>query len=128
VIVVDSSAIVAVLLEEKGYEQFFEIMSSVEIGVPVTCYLEAVMVLRKHRISRASVDQFLASADVRMIACDERQAHLAAEAFERFGRGSGHCARLNFGDCLAYAAAKAHAAPLLFKGGDFPQRDVLAAI
>lgn len=55
------------------------------------------------------------------------QAHLARAAFRDFGRGSGHPARLNFGDCFAYALAKATSEPLLFKGDDFPHTDVMPA-
>ncbi len=55
------------------------------------------------------------------------QAHLARAAYRDFGKGSGHPARLNFGDCFSYALAKATAEPLLFKGSDFPHTDVTPA-
>ena len=55
------------------------------------------------------------------------QARIAREAYRDFGRGSGHPARLNFGDCFAYALAKETGEPLLFKGGDFARTDVTAA-
>ena len=64
---------------------------------------------------------------IAILACDARQARLAADAFERYGRGTGHPAHLNFGDCLAYAAAAAHPAPLLFKGEDFALTDLSRA-
>ena len=56
------------------------------------------------------------------------QARLARIAFRRFGKGSGHPARLNFGDCFAYALAKAFDAPLLYKGGDFGHTDITSAL
>ena len=62
----------------------------------------------------------------RVIAVDEDQAELAANAYRRFGKGR-HPARLNYGDCFSYALAMQHAEPLLFKGNDFSQTDVLIA-
>jgi len=86
------------------------------------------MVMRRRGKGRSWLDDFLATQDVALFGSDERQARLAADAFERYGRGSGHPARLNFGDCLVYAAAKALDAPLLFKGGDFRATDITAAL
>jgi ribonuclease VapC len=53
---------------------------------------------------------------------------IAIEAFDRFGRGRGHPAKLNFGDCMAYAVAKAHQVPLLYKGDDFAKTDIATAL
>jgi ribonuclease VapC len=58
----------------------------------------------------------------------EAQARVAREAYRDFGKGSGHPARLNFGDCFAYALAKVTGEPLLFKGNDFAQTDIKSAI
>jgi uncharacterized protein with PIN domain len=58
----------------------------------------------------------------------KEQARIAREAFRDFGKGSGHAAQLNFGDCFAYALAKAKLEPLLFKGGDFRHTDVSVAV
>jgi len=58
----------------------------------------------------------------------EAQARIAREAYRDFGRGSGHPARLNFGDCFAYALAKAMNEPLLFKGDDFTRTDITSAL
>jgi ribonuclease VapC len=58
----------------------------------------------------------------------EAQARIAREAYRDFGKGSGHAAQLNFGDCFAYALAKATGEPLLFKGNDFSQTDIACAI
>ena len=70
----------------------------------------------------------MAQAFLAVLPADEHQARLAADADRRYGRGTGHPARLNFGDCLAYAAAVAHDAPLLSKGEDFGHTDVKRAI
>lgn len=56
------------------------------------------------------------------------QAHIARQAYRDFGRGSGHLARLNFGDCFAYALARASGEPLLFKGDDFQHTDIVSAL
>ena len=74
-----------------------------------------------------AIQEFLASGSVQVIPFDAVQSAIAREAYRRFGQGSGHPARLNFGDCFAYALAKALDAPLLFKGDDFGHTDVRAA-
>jgi ribonuclease VapC len=58
----------------------------------------------------------------------EEQAHIARQAYRDYGRGSGHPARLNFGDCFAYALARATGEPLLFKGDDFRHTDIASAV
>jgi len=72
------------------------------------------------------VDLLLAKLRVEIVPFTARQAEIARKAFRRYGRGR-HDAKLNFGDCFAYALAKDAAAPLLFKGDDFGQTDVMAA-
>jgi len=65
-------------------------------------------------------------AQIELVSVDAAQARLAVGAFREFGRGR-HPAALNFGDCFSYALSKATGEPLLFKGGDFPQTDIVAA-
>jgi ribonuclease VapC len=72
-------------------------------------------------------DDFVREAQLVIEPVTEDQARLAREAYRDFGRGSGHPARLNFGDCFAYALAKASNEPLLFKGDDFAQTNVTPA-
>jgi len=72
-------------------------------------------------------DDLLRAARVTIIPVTETQARLARQAYRDFGKGSGHPARLNFGDCFAYALAKELSEPLLFKGDDFMHTDVIAA-
>jgi ribonuclease VapC len=74
----------------------------------------------------ADLDELLAAAAVRCVAVDATQAHLARDAFARFGKGRAPAA-LNFGDCFAYALAKAADRPLLFKGTDFSKTDIVSA-
>ena len=65
---------------------------------------------------------------MRFVAVDEKQMRIARQAYRDFGKGSGHPARLNFGDCFAYALAKALDEPLLYKGADFGKTDVQSAM
>ncbi|MBV8851715.1 MAG: type II toxin-antitoxin system VapC family toxin [Methylobacteriaceae bacterium] len=128
-IVLDTSAVMALALSEPDADKFGAVIAvSASTLFPTSCYVEAVMVMRRRGKGRSWLDDFLATQDVALFGSDERQARLAADAFERYGRGSGHPARLNFGDCLVYAAAKALDAPLLFKGGDFRATDITAAL
>jgi ribonuclease VapC len=73
------------------------------------------------------VTRLLREARISVVPITEDIAHLAVAAFESYGKGRGHVARLNFGDCLTYACAKAHSAPILFKGDDFTHTDAARA-
>lgn len=128
-VVIDTSAIVAAYRMEDDASRFWAVFeSNAALHLPAICYLESVMVLRQWSGSRQWLDRFVSDHQVRMLGVDPAQARLAADAFERYGRGSGHPAKLNFGDCLAYAAAMTLGAPLLFKGGDFALTDVRPAL
>lgn len=83
------------------------------------------------RFSMAKVwefDAFLDETGTQIVPFDEEQVGIAFTAYGRFGRGSGHKAQLNFGDCAAYAASRSTGAPLLFKGQDFIHTDIIAAL
>ncbi len=128
-IVVDTSALVAILQEEPERAKFLQaIERAPDRFAPASCYVESVMVLSRREDGRGRLDAFLGLAGMAVLGSDPHQARLAADAFERFGRGSGHPAKLNFGDCLAYAAAKFLDAPLLFKGEDFGRTDIRPAL
>jgi ribonuclease VapC len=73
------------------------------------------------------VDDLLAAAQIVIEPVSPAQARIAREAYRDFGKGSGHAAGLNFGDCFAYALARATGEPLLYKGDDFSHTDVAAA-
>jgi uncharacterized protein with PIN domain len=79
--------------------------SADDVVLPSSQYLEIVMVPRNAGLSRLWLDGFLSRFDIRIAAFTESTARLAADAFERYGKGTGHPARLNFGDCFAYAVA-----------------------
>lgn len=128
-IVIETSALVALYKNEAEADRIWLILRGGEdLLLPASCYLEITMVLRTEPSSRRWLDKLIERYEVAILGSDPRQARLAADAFERFGRGSSHPARLNFGDCLAYAAARALDAPLLFKGEDFAQTDARSAL
>jgi ribonuclease VapC len=93
-------------------------------------FLEAAMVIDGSRDPVASrrFDELLRAADLAIEPVTEAQAGIAREAYRDFGKGSGHRAQLNFGDCFAYALAKVTGEPLLFKGSDFSQTDITSAL
>lgn len=124
--ILDTSAVVAVLQLEPEAEQFAGLIESVpDVRISAATVLEASLVLGRSR--QRLLDQFLEEAGAVVVPVDERQLAIAREAHLRFGRGSGATARLNYGDCFSYACAIALDEPLLFKGDDFGQTDVLDA-
>ena len=90
--------------------------------------LETEMVLKAHGAQRDAFDEFCRRTGLRVVPFTPAQYALAREAHRRFGRGSGHPARLNFGDCFSYALAKDSGEPLLFKGDDFLHTDIEPAL
>jgi ribonuclease VapC len=130
VIVIDTSAIVAIFLcEPEAAALAAAIEADEEPIVSAASVLEASIVLRaKRELAPEHADQwldaFLAAGSVSVEAVTVDQLRLARAAHARFGRGSGHAAQLNFGDCFPYALAQRRGASLLFKGEDFAQTDV----
>lgn len=126
-IVVDSSAIVAILLDEPDRAFYLEtILASERSLMSAVNAHETALVLRLKRGAEA-VDllwQFLSGVGIEIVPFDEAQVHAAAAAFDRFGKGLRANARLNLADCAAYALARTMDAPLLFKGMDFSATDV----
>jgi ribonuclease VapC len=127
--VVDSSALVAILLAEPGFERLREAMiTAADVIVPAPVLVEAGMVMlsRTGAGGLTDLDDLLERSGARVLALSEGQARAAVAAFDRYGKGR-HPAGLNFGDCMAYAVAMAEGVPLLFTGGDFARTDVVAA-
>jgi ribonuclease VapC len=129
-LVVDSSALVAIILREPDWLVFFEALVNAERSL-LSCMnlLEAriVTLRRLGEAGRVKLHELLESQTVQFASFDEGQALIAFEAHVRFGKGR-HPARLNLGDCAAYALAKSLDAPLLFKGDDFRLTDVTPAL
>ena len=127
--VVDTSALIAVLLAEPERDRFIDLLAGADdplISAATLVETSIVMLARIGEDGVADLDELLATAAVRPVAVDSTQAHLARDAFSRFGKGRAP-AGLNFGDCFAYALAKATGRPLLFKGSDFAVTDVTPA-
>jgi ribonuclease VapC len=129
-IVVDASALVAIVAGEPDANTFAAAISEQEeIYLSTATAVEAFIVVgsRWGGIGRDRLEHILAAAEIRLQPVDERVMRMAIEGFDRFGRGSGHPARLNYGDCFSYALARVLDAPLLFKGDDFVHTDIEAA-
>ncbi len=125
--IADSSALIAILkLEEDGPQYERAIERSPVNRISAGTYLEVSMVIDRARdplVSRR-LDEFLAEGAFVIEPVTASQAHIAREAYRDFGKGSGHRAGLNFGDCFAYALARELNEPLLFKGDDFRHTDI----
>ena len=125
----DSSALVAILFEEAGYLDLVDrILGADQVRVSAPTVVETSLVVMGRRRSPASahVEMLLRELDVQIVPFGEAEWTIAVDAFHRFGRGR-HAAALNFGDCLAYAAAAAAGDGLLFVGEDFAQTDITPA-
>ena len=120
--IVDSSALVAMLWREPEGEAFAEILAA-EYGpvVSAASYLEAGIVIDRDRNAAlsATLDAVIAELGIEIVPVTPEQAKIARQAYRDFGKGSGHPARLNFGDCFAYALAMERGEALLYKGDDF---------
>ena len=127
-IVIDSSAVVATLMPEADEERYVISMRMANARVMSAAnYLECAIVMTRIAGSREAVDHWLDRFDVDVVPVDLALARLAADAFARYGRGR-HAARLNYGDCFAYALAAARDVPLLYKGSDFAMTDIQSAL
>jgi|SRR5215471_17867464 len=128
--IVDTSAIVAILRNEPEADRCARaIESSVVRRISAANYVETAVVIDASRdpIASRRFDDFINEAQIAIEPVTETQARIAREAYRDFGRGSGHPAKLNFGDCFAYALAKTTNETLLFKGADFTHTDISPA-
>lgn len=120
----------AVLRGESDCEPFLEILGGLEdivIGAPTKFELLLVMGGWKEENGIERANRLLAASDIQTVDWTNELADIAGVAFVRFGKGR-HPAKLNFGDCMAYALAKSLDAPLLFKGDDFSKTDIKSAL
>ena len=129
--IVDASALIAILRNEPETEAFVRAIDDAPRSrISAANFLEAAIVIDRARnpLPVRRLDDLMAELRVVIEPVTEAQAHIAREAYRDYGRGSGHPARLNFGDCFACALARATGAPLLFKREDFHHTDIVPAI
>ncbi len=128
--VVDTSALVCILLAEPEAEDFARVIANApENVISGPTWVEASMVITA-RLGNDGHDllvELLERSSVAIVPCDESLAQAAYDAWLKYGRGR-HAASLNFGDCFSYALAKQRAEPLLFKGDDLAKTDIIAAV
>jgi len=126
--VIDTSVVIAILKAEPEAESFARALDSAEaVRISAGTYLECAIVVDANRNALLSrrFDDLLKQARISIDPVSVEQARIAREAYRDFGKASGHAARLNFGDCFAYALAKDKNEPLLFTGSsDFSRTDV----
>ena len=128
--VIDTSAVLAILLDEPELAAFTVLITNEkEVTFSAASYLEAAMVLEmRNRIRpKEMLDRFIEQYEIRIEPVTVAQAMIASDAFRKYGKGI-HKAKLNYGDCFTYALAKATKEPLLFKGNDFSQTDLISAV
>lgn len=126
-IVLDSSAIVAILSRESGYESLLATVTNADrCALSALTFFETAIVLfaRKREAGLQDLAKFVEFAEAEIIPFDQLAAETALEAFKTFGKGIHSKSRLNLCDCAAYALSKSLNAPLLFKGHDFAETDV----
>ena len=129
--ILDSSVLVAILRDEPDLMVYTTAIAAANVRrISAGTYVEASIVVDAWRspVSSRHLDDILRESRVVIEPVTEQQARIAREAYRDFGKGSGHAANLNFGDCFAYALAKAMNEPLLFKGDDFKHTDVKRAL
>ena len=129
--IVDSSAVVAILKGETESASFTAAIAGTrKVRISAATLLETMIVIDGMRdpVKSSRVEEFLADGRIEIVDVTAGQALVARSAHRDYGRGSGHPARLNFGDCFAYALAKVTGEPLLFKGDDFGHTDLAPAV
>ena len=128
--IIDTSALVAILRDEpEAKDCALAIERNPTRRVSAANFVETALVIDGSRdpIASRRFDDLVNEARIMIEPVTEAQARIAREAYRDFGRGSGHPAKLNFGDCFAYALAKTSGEPLLFKGDDFVHSDIIPA-
>lgn len=128
--VVDTSALVAILLREPDAGRYEEALANAPVrllSVVTRVELSFVIEGRKHEAGRIDLERLIRAGGFELASVTPGHAEIAIAAFRRFGKGR-HRAGLNIGDCFAYALASATGLPLLFKGDDFSQTDIRSAL
>lgn len=129
--IVDTSALVAILRSEPEEDRFSKALDEADhVSLSAASYLELSVVIDSRKLPEVSdqIDLLLNRFDIVIEPVTAEQARIARQAYQVYGRGSGHAANLNFGDCFSYALARVKREPILFKGDDFGHTDLRAAV
>jgi len=129
--IVDSSALIAILRREPGRQSFSQALrDAAENRISAATYFETSIVIDSARdpIASRMLDDLIENSRIAIEPFTAEQALIARQAYRDFGKGSGHPANLNFGDCFAYALARVKREPLLYKGDDFVHTDIRSAV
>lgn len=127
--IVDSSALMAILEDESESESVIRTATQGPCRMSVATTLEASIVADSRSATHgARLDDLIAALEIAIEPVTAQQGEIARRAYQRFGRGSGSPARLNFGDCFAYALSVTTGEPLLFVGEDFTHTDIASAL
>lgn len=129
--IVDSSAIVAVIKREPDWHLLSERMDSANsLRMSAASYLETAIVIDGLRdpVQSARLDNVILDLEIVIEPVTVEQARIARQAYRDYGKGSGHPAALNFGDCFSYALAREKREPMLWKGEDFGHTDIRPAV
>jgi ribonuclease VapC len=129
-VIVDSSALMALVLREPEAERFSAAMlADPTLHMSAANWVETAMIVDSNRdpVLRERFEELIAALGVQVVPVSVEIAQAARRAHQRYGRGH-HPARLNYGDCFAYATAAVLGEPLLYKGGDFSQTDIESAL
>ena len=129
--IVDTSALVAIVTGEEDGPAFARAIDRAKVvRMSAATYVEASVVVNRRRDPALAMrfDDLLEETDFVIEPVTVEQARIARQAYRDYGRGSGHAANLNYGDCFSYALARSLREPILFKGGDFVHTDLRPAI
>jgi len=129
--ILDASAVIAILRDEPERVLFEAILNDAEdVYISAAAYLELAVVIdsRRDAVMSREIDDFLDRFSVIIEPVTAEQARIARQAYRDYGKGSGHRANLNFGDCFSYALAREKREPLLYKGDDFVHTDLRSAL
>ena len=129
---IDASALTALMTDEDDARELLARLQQTRTRLtsPLAAWEAAIAIARILDLTIAdasdAVERYLTLMEIEMVGAPPQTARIALDAFDRYGKGR-HPARLNFGDCFAYACARHYGQPLMYKGGDFAQTDIEAA-
>ena len=129
--IVDTSAVIAIIKNEQEARAFSDVIEAAGVvRISAASYLESNIVVGRYKdpILTARLEEILENPGMQIEPVTASQAKIAGEAYRDFGKGSGHAANLNFGDCFSYALAREKREPMLWKGDDFGHTDIRPAV